>query len=335
MADGKHIAFLGGIPPALGGGGIEVQMQRTAAALRARGHRVSTVAELGENDSFDLLHAFGSSPEVWQYLQHWRRNRAPLVVSPVIVVSPGRGEQVLVAGSKIAMFANVSRMHRDVVVAADRVVALTAYEKHVVGRLGADASVVTVIDNGADRISPAPGEPADTRPHALLLGTISDRKRQAEIVRKLGGEIRFVVVGGFQGGDAARDEFANLVNSTGSTWLGELSDPAEVARAVNDAAVLVQFSESEVQSLAVMESLAAHTPVVASNIPSHRELAERWPGWVTPVDSLDAAGARIKGLLASPPPGPPPEPPTWDDVAAKLTDLYAHTLQNASPRASS
>ena len=44
VADTLRIGFLGGVPPAMGGGGLEVQMRRTAAALEARGHSVVALA---------------------------------------------------------------------------------------------------------------------------------------------------------------------------------------------------------------------------------------------------------------------------------------------------
>src|SRR4051794_9012145 len=95
------IGFLGGVPPALGGGGLELQRQRTAAALDARGAQVIDVEAAGPDASFDVLHAFGAEPGTWQTLSHWTRNRCPLVVSPVIVIGPGRADYAQRLSSRV------------------------------------------------------------------------------------------------------------------------------------------------------------------------------------------------------------------------------------------
>ena len=82
-----RIGILGGVPPALGGGGLEVQLARTAAALAVRGHEIVRVECAPADAEWDVLHAFGAEGNVQFALEHWTRARTPLVISPVIVVS--------------------------------------------------------------------------------------------------------------------------------------------------------------------------------------------------------------------------------------------------------
>ena len=93
-----RVALVGGVPPTLGGGGLETQLEQTLAALQRRGVEAFHVGREAAPRPFDVLHAIGAEPDVCQWLDHWRRNPAPLVVSPVLVVPPARELELAVAG---------------------------------------------------------------------------------------------------------------------------------------------------------------------------------------------------------------------------------------------
>ena len=328
-SDGRfRIALLGGVPPALGGGGLELQMERTAAALRRRGHQVDHAERLEEGDTFDVLHAFGSEANVWFDVHHWRRSQAPLVLSPVIVTSPGRVERRLILGAAVPGLMTTARMKRELLVRADAVVCLTAYERDLAGRLGRRAGNVTVIGNGADPLAPEalPEPPPELpdEPFALLLGAVSERKRQAEILAAIGGRLPAVVVGGWAGRPESRPAFERELERGGGVWLGELADPALIQAIQRRALGQVLLSTAETQSLAVLEALAVGLPVVVSDIPSHRDLNAKHPGLVRIVRDPVGAVEALLALRGAPRPPPAPAPvPTWDDVAAELEKVYA------------
>lgn len=315
------IAFAGGIPPSLGGGGLELQMERSAAALARAGHSVFHVAREPEPREFDVLHSFGTEPDVWHLLRHWRRSPAPLVVSPVLVVPPG-AESRLGLASRVPLADFAPRMRVDVLRRADAIVALTEHERGLLRRLaGKEAAEVEVIGNGVDPL------PTDTPPptdlpdgFALLLGSVSERKRQRETVAALGREgVPVVVAGGFEGSDEGRREWEAAVESSGARWLGEVTDPAEVRALIRAARALVHLSAAEGQSLAILEALAEGTPVVASPLPANRELAERYPEHVRLAGYAGEAAAEVAGLGERPGPA---DVPSWDDVAAQLVGVY-------------
>jgi glycosyltransferase involved in cell wall biosynthesis len=302
-------------------------MERTAAALRRLGHEVLQVEAGDAEDSFELLHAFGTEPAIWYQLRHWTRNPAPLVVTSVVVVSPGRKEWALRLSARMPGILTGAGMRAEVLRRADAVVAGTEYERELLERaLGVDPARLRVIGNGADPIQPAaPPDGLPDEPFALMVGAVSPRKRQAEVLRAIGDRLPVVVAGAFGGEPTEHREWERLVAETGATWLGLVDDPATLAAVRARAVALVHLSEAEVQSLAVMEALQAGKPVVASDIPSHSELAEAHPAYVRVVDGPSEVPAALATLAADPPEGTP-DVPTWRDVAAELEKVYQRVL---------
>lgn len=324
-----RVALLGGVPASLGGGGLELQMTRTAAALARRGAEVFRAAAEPEPRAFDVLHAFGAEPDVWHALHHWRRNPAPLVVSPVVVAAPGLQERLVTAAARVPVVSLAPRMRAIVVRRAAVAIALTRHEARLLEQLG--AARVEVVDNGVDPVPAAPtpaGTPAD---YVLLLGAVSARKRQAATVEALGtAGITAVVAGGFDGPPADRVAFEAAVAESGAIWAGEV-DPGVARALLRDARALVHLSAAEGQSLAIMEALAEGTPVIASPLPANRELAVRFPGHVRLVDAPEDVAAALATLPAD---APAPAIPTWDDVAGRLEAVYRSVLAGRASTAS-
>jgi len=312
-----RIAVLGGVPAPLGGGGLERQVSETVAALRRLGHDAFRVGATDERRPFDVLHVFSAEADVCHVLSHWRHNPAPLVVSPVLVVPPGRERrELLVARIPSRSFAPHARAQ--VLRRADLVVAQTEHEAGLLRRLGADR--VVLVPNGVTEVEPAPSDPPFAAgSYALLVGTVGERKRQADAVRALGRRPT-VVVGGFEGTSQEEERFRDLVEGTGAAWLGEVHDVPRVRGLMRDARALVHLSAAEGQALSIMEALRVGTPVIATPLPANRELAARHPGHVHLLDDPDGLGALFDRVAR--PSGAAPTVPTWDDVAAQLVAQY-------------
>jgi glycosyltransferase involved in cell wall biosynthesis len=315
-----RVALVGGVPPTLGGGGLETQVAATRAALERRGHEAFLAARQDEPRPFDVLHAIGAELDVCAWLAHWRRNPAPLVVSPVLVVAPGRERLELVA-ARVPLRSYGPRLRADLLRRADLAVAQTAHEEGLLRRLGARAT--TVVPNGVTPVAPtAPPAGTPETPYVLMLGSVSARKRQAETVAALPAGLDVVVAGGFDGTAAERAAFERAVATTGATWLGEVRDPGAVRALLRDARALVHLSSAEGQALALLEALREGTPVIVSPLPANRELAARHPDHVRIVDGPEGVAAALAELEHSGSTPKAPAIPTWDDVAVRLEEHY-------------
>lgn len=324
-----RIAVLGGVPPSLGGGGLEIQARETALALARRGHEVFHAEREPAARPFDLLHAFSAEANVCMMLSHWRLNPAPLVVSPVLVVAPGHERRErLVARLPLASFG--PRARAELLARADLTIAQTMHELGLVRALGAGACAV--VPNGVTPVqaTAAPDGTPDAGTYALLLGTVSARKRQTDVVRALAG-IPTVVAGGIDGGASERTAFDAALADAGptATWLGEVDDPGAVRGLLAGARALVHLSRAEGQSLALIEALSVGTPIVVSRLPANIELAAAHPQHVHLVDDLGEVAGVLRTL--GPRPERAPAIPTWDDVAAHLEKHYRRLVATTEP----
>ena len=320
---------MGGMPPLLGGGGLELQIETTQRELVRLGHSVVRVENATADHVLDLVHAFGSEPDNWHRVRNWYRNRAPLVVTPVISIST-RGERVaLRAGARLPAVMSSARMRRELLDAADAIVALTDYERGlVVNEIGADASRVHVIENGVALPQPhaASEEPlVGSEPFCLMVGRVSAWKRQADVLEAVAGRHRLVVAGALED-EASEPSWRALVERTNATWLGAVA-PEILVGLYRRADALVHLSVGEVQSLAVLEALSQGAPVIASRIPAHEELlAAHGRDWMRLVEGPEHTAAAIDELRSHRPSSPPPRIRSAGEAAAELVSLYRRVL---------
>lgn len=325
------IGVMGGVHAALGGAGLEVQMRESVAALRDLGQEVIELPSASPDTQFDLVHAFGAHPANWYMIRNWTRARVPLVVSPVITV-PSNGLKRAALGRLSRYRPGMSTsftMARDVALAAASVIALTEVERELLLEMGVDRARVEVIGNGSDAasfISPGLTPTAVVSPPRLVMvGAISPRKMQLEVVAAVRGHALLTIVGGSDPSSDYGRRFADAALADHVRWLGHVADRQALLHEQRSADALVLLSREEGESLAVLDSLAMGTPVILSDIPPHRDLARRYPDGVHLVSGIrelaDRVGRRDLPVLHQ-----ALAVPTWHDIAARLIQVYASVL---------
>lgn len=112
--------------------------------------------------------------------------------------------------------------------------------------------------------------------------------------------------------------------------LGEVGDPAALAALYAGAACYVAHSRFESFGLTAAEALAAGAPVVASDIPAHREVCGERARYY-PAGSLDAMPAAVTAALAQGAPATPaPAGRSWAENARELAALLRSAAQPSS-----
>ncbi len=176
---------------------------------------------------------------------------------------------------------------------------------------------------------PAPDrvEDHDEPPEVLSVGRLVGYKRVDVVIEALARlpDFRLEVVGT----GPEREALGRLVSGldlAGRVRLASAVGDGELARRYSRASVLVALSRYESFGLTILEALAAGLPVVASDIPAHRELnrfdehgALRLVGEPATPTLVAAAIRQAVGTGRLP---PSTQVPTWDQVAERHEELY-------------
>ncbi|HEX4704691.1 MAG TPA: glycosyltransferase family 4 protein [Pseudonocardiaceae bacterium] len=336
-----------GYPPTLGG--VEVVVARTATALVRAGHTVEVLAadrartSVTEDEGV-VVRRFRSSrsvnfpvaPGLWRYVRafgerydvlhghgyHTLGALGAALVAPRarFVFSPhyhGTGHS--------APRAVLHHVYRPVgrlgFRRAETVVCVSEAEARIVrAHFPGTRTRIHVVPNAVDVAGIQAAQPfADGggAPTVLSVGRLEPYKRVDRLIRAFASvPARLVVIG--DGPDRARLE--GLAGDR-VRFLGRIDD-GELWRWYRTARVVCSLSEHEAFGLTAAEAVAAGARVVLSDIPAHAEL-----GRATRLVSAAACDAEVAAVLTEvlrdKGPGPSADGmPTWDDVAARLVELY-------------
>jgi glycosyltransferase involved in cell wall biosynthesis len=178
----------------------------------------------------------------------------------------------------------------------------------------------------SDRFHPTSEE--RERPATLLtVSRLERHKNQAAVIRaaaRIGGELRVRIIGRGPEAEALQRLGAELGVRAG---VETSADDATVTRAYQTAWVAVCPSRFEGFGLTPIEAIACGTPVVASDIPPHREFVGS-AARLVPPDDIEAMAAAIAEALA----GPSADPALVADLtipaaAARILSSLAPLLQ--------
>jgi glycosyltransferase involved in cell wall biosynthesis len=336
-------------------GGLQVQVRATMAALEALQLPALQLELVDPNrqriDSFDVIHVFSAINGNYRLVELASEQGVPVVLSAL--VSPGWDKRTAwranlaerLAGRLTQWQVQTSYAQtRRALQLAQIVVALGEPEKKsLIEGFKVAPSRIRVLPNGiAEHFFHA--DPAAFRHHTgldgpfvLMVGAISPYKNQRGLVRAMAQlDLPVVLIG-----HAQRQHHAylkQLLNSPRVRWLGQLAhhDPL-LASTYAAASVLALPSQGEVYPLAVLEALAAGTPVVmtdesALSLPSG-DFALKQLAWNDGAAMRDA----VSGFIAAPPSREAVrslvKALTWQRVALGIADCYQQLYARRKPEA--
>jgi glycosyltransferase involved in cell wall biosynthesis len=193
------------------------------------------------------------------------------------------------------------------------------------------ASRVHVIPNGVDVGRFQTAEPfPDRRKVVLAVGRLEPYKRVdriVEAVAQLGPEYVLRVVGTGPDADVLQSRARELGLNGRVELVGRVSDE-DLPRWYRTAAAYVSMSEHEAFGLTLIEAAAAGAPVVASDIPAHREVRDLGAAatLVGPDATAQALAERIRSAADGPRTSAATALPTWDAVTRQTLQVYETSL---------
>lgn len=202
--------------------------------------------------------------------------------------------------TRAATFAYENSVSRFLIRSSARVIAVSAaVARHLESR-GASRGMVSVVENGVDHGRFAPTERNVGRTEIMFVGRLIQNKGPMEVLNAFAGlenvDARLTFVGDGPMRESLESRTRDLSASTQVRFVGHVQD---VAPHLSDADVLVRPSQTEGQSLAILEAMASGIAVIASDIEANSELITHGEEGllVAPGDTSELARA-IERLIA-------------------------------------
>jgi glycosyltransferase involved in cell wall biosynthesis len=326
-------------PFSLAHGGLQIQIQRTFAALRQLGVEVDFLRWYDSNQGGDILHFFGRIPST---LREIAQEKGMKVVLADLLTEQGSRSASQLKVQKLAMLAlgrSFPRLTRgffnwESYRLADACVALTSWEAQLMGDLvGAPSQRMHVVPNGVDEVYLQ----SQVLPRAEWLvctATITPRKRVLELAQAaVEAQTPLWIVGKpyaetdlyFQQFDQFARQHAKVIR-----YEGPIGDPSRLAQVYRQARGFVLLSAMESLSLSALEAAACECPLLLSDLPWARTVFKESVSY-TPITRATSETARALRTFYNSAPNlePPPKPVTWTTVAEKLKAIYEALLSSS------
>jgi glycosyltransferase involved in cell wall biosynthesis len=177
------------------------------------------------------------------------------------------------------------------------------------------------IPNALQSFFLAPSDPKPRRagpPRLVNIGVVSPRKRQVELLERLGElrkDVSFEVtfVGKASAGDPYAERFAAQLQRGNDDYGGfahhEFLTKEEFLRLYDDADAMIHFSNEESFGLTFAEALARNLPLFASDVGAIRQIAEGIPACrIFGLDDFDGLMASVREWIGNAATWKPREP---------------------------
>ena len=218
----------------------------------------------------------------------------------------------------------------------------TVERDQLCGRFPLAAHRTRVVPIGVDAAAIQAADPfPDPGKVVLTVGHLERAKRIDRTVAAMASldcAFRLIVVGDGPARHRLHAHAVDLRVSPRVQFVGSVSD-AELYRWLRTARVVVALSEQDSSGLQLTEALTAGTPVVASDIPVHREAAARFGrGRVifvsttgSPLEVADAIVEAAETGVRSPAEDLASSELSWDSVVDCMWTLYGRSLSHPEP----
>lgn len=333
------VLYYVGYPLAWAEGGHAIQIRETIRAVETCGVETGWLhPEDTHPPSGDVLHYFSRPPSD----AHWqlaRQRGLRLVISEIhqgAVLRPRwqwplRGQfghlLPLLMGRGFHATTGVN-----IYTAADAALALTEAEAdymRVVMRAPADR--VHVVTNGVEPVFFDGSVPPEPFSGLLYAAYICERKNSiavAQLAKRAGVPVKFVGPP-LETDSAYARAFAKEVDDPFVCWVPEPQTRLRMAAHYRGACGSFLASQNEGLPLALLESLAAGTPVMAPDLPNLRQHFGDAIRYLPPPDQPAAVGA-LQDFYAACQQGLKQslQVPTWDDVGRHVANIYRQILND-------
>lgn len=320
------------LPFSLAHGGLQIQIEQTARALREAGVEVEFLRWWDSGQKGDVLHFFGRpAPD---YIDFAHQKGMPVVMSELLTAPGSRSARQRWAQKRFIKTAQallpaslIRRFAWDSYQMADACIALTPWEGRLMRQLfNAPPSRLHVVPNGVEPVFFEKG--GETRGEWLICtATITERKRVLELAEAcLLAQVPLRVIGRpYCESDPYFQRFAALCEREPRLlrYEGPVSNRDILAKEYRQARGFVLLSTMESMSLAALEAAAAGTPLLLADLPWARSVFGKSARYCPLKKSAAETGRYLRKFYEDAPSlSPPPRPPGWSEVALQLKSIY-------------
>ena len=326
-------------PFALAHGGFQIQIEQTAAALRAGGVEVEFLRWWDEAQRGDILHYFGRPTEA--YVQLAQGKGLKVVIADLLTELGSRSvsrrlaqKTLMTAAQRLLPRSFTARMGWGAFHRADALVALTPWEAQLMRAMfGAAEAKTHVVPNGVEEIF-LRAAPCERGPWLVCTATITERKRVLELAEAaVAAQTPVWIIGKpYSKEDAYARRFEQIAQAQ-PQWVryeGPVSDRARLAEIYRAARGFVLLSTMESLSLSALEAAACACPLLLGDLPWARTVFGADASYCPVTLGTAGTAAVLKSFYEQAPRlRPPAKPKTWLEIAAQLRALYERLLSTS------
>ena len=323
-------------PFLLAHGGLQVQIERTKAALESAGFEAEYLRWWDPSQRGDLIHFFGRANPSHIDFAHGKGIK--YVMQELLTSQGSRSVAHLRfqgAANRLLRKALPSNyrlpLRWDSYQKADAIIAITDWEAWIMGALfDAPPQRIRVVPNAVADVF-FRRDPKPSSDHLICVATITERKRVLELAQAAAlAKTPLKVIGKpYTDSDPYFLRFLETVRTSQGIveYLGAIRESEQLARRLQEARGFVLPSTMETQSLAALEAAAAGLPLLLTGLPWAQVTFGNGATYL-PQCSGTLFAEHLKRFLERAPHLPaPPKPPTWEDVADKLIGIYGSALK--------